>query len=992
MNHTSYSCEKLSFLKQNAFWTMFLAIVLFALPAIGFAEELKGSNGQNAWDLYVFGNGYVVAEVLKSVSLIITGSGIFTNIMLVLAGLGFLSLAIAAGFDPAKNLIRMFTYVVAVWFINYAATQLTVKVVVTDLVTGQSDTAESVFVVEDVPAIIGLPAALTSEVGYRITQVIETNFATVTKPEFVVSAGQFNLFATMAKETGEFQITDPELKKTLSAYVTNCVVPNIALGRFSGVVSGKDETNGERVYGARALVETTDMLGALSTAASAALLTPYYPPVGLYGVDDAAKDELTNRIKAVDGSYTSYTSIANASGTGILMSCANAYGQLATDMEKYAQNLLTASAEAWSKTGVMVPFESAFTAMLSSASAGKQVYVGGRSVWTSPSGYIMQTAFINSMSGAMRTAAAQTGNNELMQAAAISQAEQSQKSSWVAGFAIFNNLIGYVFTVLQAFIFAITPLIVMALIIPGIGKTIFVNYAQILVWLTLWTPLLAVLNFIITLFASESFAASLGYGPTMANKALVSERMNDLVIAAQFLGTMVPMLSWGIVKGAMAFTEFISAGIGSAFAQSAGASAATGNLSMNNLSMNNTGVDKFNTMMSSAVGYQSVQAGINSAAMLINQDTGGSIVTMNNKGVDVQRQYSNQLSKTVETARSVSEAISKMDTSTLTKQALEEMAAGKGANSAQQKAAQQILAVLDRASSASSANTGITNESTSSTSQRGTESSAVDYGGGFQGSLGINIKGSGFGGEVYRRGSNTTSFSADGSRGNTSSSTNGVSDSKTVGQEASNTANLTTGHTAGTSQERNHRVSEQTTISIQEAASLVKSYNDTIAEKASSTLSAVQSLSMSHSTSINELEALMRNYNEAISSIPNFATVQAALDSRATAVVADYGNTRSAATSGQEELQQKRQELANNVGGPASVTSTPAAQRAAHADTVIANTGQGVSEQIDVSVAIANNNNKGAATHIEKGRDAKVLAPNPTAMENIANFSNNPAP
>jgi hypothetical protein len=962
------------------------ALLMFLAPSIGLAEELTTEKGQNAWDLYVFGNGYVVSEVLRGVSLIVTGSGIFTNIMLVLAGLGFLSLAIAAGFDPARNLIRMFTYIVAVWFINYAATQLTVKVVVTDLVSGNSENAESVFVVDDVPAIIGLPAALTSEVGYRITQLIETNFSSVSGPEFTVSAGQFNLFATMAKETGEFQITDPELKKTLGAYVTNCVVPNIALGRFSGVVASSNENEGTRVYGARALIETTDMLGALGTAASAALLTPYYPPVGLYGSDANAKEELAKRISAVDPSYSDYNSVANASGTGILMSCQSAYGQFATDMEKYANGLLSAGAESWAKTGVMVPFENAFTAMLSTASAGKEVFMGGRSVWTQPSGYIMQTAFINSMSGAARTAAAQTGNNELMQAAAIAQAEQSQKSSWVAGFAIFNNLIGYVFTVLQAFIFAITPLIVMAVIIPGIGKTIFVNYAQILVWLTLWTPLLAVVNFIITLFASSSFAASIGYGPSMANKALVSERMNDLVIAAQFLGTMVPMLSWGIVKGAMAFTEFISAGIGSSFAQSAGASAATGNLSMNNLSMNNTGVDKFNTMMSSSVGFQSVQAGVNSAAMLVNQDTGGSSVTMNGKAADLQQQFSNSLAKTIEQARSVSDAISKMDTSTMTRQTLEDMAAGKSASRAEAMAAQQILAAMDRASRGKSNTEAETSSKNDSVNTTGSESdgvrSQVTVGGNV--SFGGTLLGTGFGfkGGADRTGSTNAEVSKEGAQGESAGKTKTGSEQVNSGSDYSDTANLARTSTGTNTRDTSYKVSEQSSISIQEAASQVKSYNDTIAEKASSTLNAVQSISLSHSTSINELEQHIRSYQEAIAGIPSYAQMSDSLNSSAASVMASTGDIQSRAQGGQQQMAQIRAGMASTVN--TDVSGTPAARRASRAPAEIRSVNMDVSTRNNQVTTEADNTRARATRQRESADNTKFLGPS-APRENPSN-------
>jgi len=253
----------------------------------------------------------------------------------------------------------------------------------------------------------------------------------------------------------------------------------------------------------------------------------------------------------------------------------------------------------------------------------------------------------------------QTGNNELMTAASIAQAEQSQRSSWVAGFHVFNNMMGYVFTVLQAFIFAITPMIVVALMVPGLGKSIFTNYAQILIWLTLWMPMLALINYIITLFGTTSIetAMSMSDGVSLSNKGEISVRTTNLVIAAQFLGTMTPLLTWGLVKGAMAFTEFISSGVGSAFASQAGASAATGNMSLNNMSMDNTSMNKFNTAMSSTVGTQATNAFTNAGALMTSHDLAGSGVSKSGGAVDYSRAASDSYSKSIQESKQISEAM-----------------------------------------------------------------------------------------------------------------------------------------------------------------------------------------------------------------------------------------------------------------------------------------------------------------------------------------------
>ncbi len=233
----------------------------------------------------------------------------------------------------------------------------------------------------------------------------------------------------------------------------------------------------------------------------------------------------------------------------------------------------------------------------------------------------------------------------------IAQAEQAQKTSWFTAARVFDNMMGYVYTTLQAFIFAIVPIVIIALMVPGLGRPIFTNYAQILVWMTLWQPMLTVVNYLITLFGQGQVGTTmaLGSGISMSNKYAFQTSTNDLMLAAQFLGTSVPLLAWGLVKGSMAFTEFISHGIGSSMAQQAGASASTGNLSMGNMSMDNTSMNKYNTAMSSAVGAQTTMGYTGSMQSAV--DDGGSS----------HAAYGQQQTRVVSTGLSVSQQTSLRD-------------------------------------------------------------------------------------------------------------------------------------------------------------------------------------------------------------------------------------------------------------------------------------------------------------------------------------------
>lgn len=612
-----------------------LVAIFLLFPASALAQAgVVNPLGSNAWDLYVYGNGSVVFATLNGIKMLMVpdvGTSGFNTLLLLLATVGFLVLAVGAGFDPSKNLMRMFTYILVVWGVSFASTQLTTNINVIDMV-GTEAGQQRVYTVSGVPAIVGLPAALVSEVGRYFTEVIEAYFNSPTEFKMTAgAAGQFNLFAKMLDDTMRFRIGDPNLRQSVSAYTADCVIPAMARGVF-GFCRDRSDTCARDsalwVAGREALTSAPSYLELLASARHNSIMTTYWPARARGETEGAWVSRIQSpslRASLTSGDDLSITA-ARARQMGVVLSCNEAFMLIAHDADAHAQDLYEGSSAAWARTGTQVPFEQTFQAMMSNVAAPGAPAAG----FSRPSGFILQQAMINSSAGTFRAAAAQTGNNEIMQAAALAQAEAQQRSTWVASFHMFNNMMGYVYSVLQAFIFAVTPIVVVALMVPGLGKSIFTNYAQILVWLTLWMPMLALINFMITMFALDSVQGITVFSDgaiTAGNSGQISERLNNLIIAAQFLGTMTPLITWGLVKGTLAFTEFISQGMGSAFASQAGAAAASGNMSLNNMSMDNTSTNKFNTQMSSAVGFQTISAPMNAGALAPTANLGGSEAT-----------------------------------------------------------------------------------------------------------------------------------------------------------------------------------------------------------------------------------------------------------------------------------------------------------------------------------------------------------------------------
>lgn len=628
-----------------------LRILFFLLamivPGIAMADVVIHAPNGNTWDLYVFGNARVIADTLESVKLLMSpdkGETGYATLMLFMATLGFLVLAVRAGFNPSQGFVPMFTYILIAWAVSWGTTTLKVNVHVLDTV----DATAPVYTVQKAPAIVALPAVLVSQVGHYFTETIEKYFTAV-QPQLKLTGDQvngFNIFNRMMQEANQFTLTDANLKQSLRAYMADCTVPAIAAGRFKGSTLDQSGTRVD-LYGINALLKSDNLLATLETANFKGVYTKYYPM-------DAASASAMISVAGATGDV----SPQQAMSSGVLVACDVAYGALHSDIENHAEALFNASSSAWSKTGTQVQLDQTFSAALAQVGS-----VGGASKFSafgSPQTFIAQQAVINSMSGSFRQAATQTGNNEFLTAANIAQAEQNQKSAWAAGFTVFNNMMGYVYSVLQAFIFAIMPVVVIALFVPGLGKGIFTNYGQILIWLSLWSPMLAIINYLVTIFGYEQIGSvyALNGGPNYQNTAVVSEKTNDLVLAAQFLGISTPLITWGLVKGALAFTEFIQSGIGSSFAQQAGASTASGNMSMGNISMNSTNMDKFNTAMSSTVGFQQTAAFSGTGAMQLQHQGGGNSAEANGGKYSSNSQMVAEASRQLQSAEKVAETFS----------------------------------------------------------------------------------------------------------------------------------------------------------------------------------------------------------------------------------------------------------------------------------------------------------------------------------------------
>jgi len=544
---------------------LLLLISLISVPV--FANVIK-PDGLDAWEVYVIGGASVFYDIFFSIILFVKDPS-FTTLALTVAFLGFFVFTIQSigGIDP-KKVVAYFIGVMAASYLTFSAT---VNINIIDALGATAN--DQTLTVSDVPASIGLPAAWISEIGESFTRKVSTNFSHADNALSYVNTRTINMEGQILRDTMSAHPFTAELTRSLSLFYQDCVFPLIVNGTVS----------------IDALMNGDDMLGAIAPHLSDAITTIDYTDGGtLIECKTVYDNSYSGQITTQLGNYLGLTYHGNehiSAADKATVSSAN-LGTLAT-------------------------------AILSS------VHDAGGTV-PNASSVVKNRAVSRAFDAGISTSGSKLGiSKEQLSGFLIEgQAMKQTTEGWRMAIETFNSMAGYIFTVLHAFILGIAPLIIIFTFIPGVAGKVVLSYVQVLFWLTLWQPMFSIVNYIVISFQNNAIASLVGkaadgtYG-NMASPgtwAPIHDAIDKYTLAAGFLGTMVPMLSWGLVKGAMNFSQFISAGVGSSAASGAAQGLATGTLSMDNSSFNNTSGNKFDTTASIKSGmgmstYSSIRGG-----------------------------------------------------------------------------------------------------------------------------------------------------------------------------------------------------------------------------------------------------------------------------------------------------------------------------------------------------------------------------------------------
>jgi conjugal transfer mating pair stabilization protein TraG len=259
------------------------------------------------------------------------------------------------------------------------------------------------------------------------------------------------------------------------------------------------------------------------------------------------------------------------------------------------------------------------------------------------------------------------------------QAVAQQNASWLNSGKVAEQALPVFRNVVEAVTYALFPLFVLLLLLTSGRETMmaFKGYAAILIWIQLWPPLYAILNYMASIYAAYDLAAAadLGTGTkalTLQTASTIYSRAISGEAVVGYLAISVPFIAWAALKGMQNMGTALAGGLSGLQGTLSGA---TGSAAAGNVSMGNVGMDQMqlapnrtssfmgsmqndltgNTLSSNAL------TGRTAASLLRNQGFASRVVSMR-----VSEQDVTEASRQAETARSEAVSAGQQRSATLT--------------------------------------------------------------------------------------------------------------------------------------------------------------------------------------------------------------------------------------------------------------------------------------------------------------------------------------
>lgn len=393
------------------------------------------------------------------------------------------------------------------------------------------------YVVANVPVGIASVISTTTKIGDFLTTAFETVFSLPNEVQFRKSGTLFG--ARVVRNLLMARSGSPVLSANMTDFIRECVYPELA----TGYIHSQD------------LVREQDLWNFLN------------------GRTNIAR-------------YVEIRQIP--SGTMMLpMTCPDAYTTLTTQINTVVNTAINDLSNVLNPT-VPVAMRQALTQNQIVTAAN--LYTG---ISSSAPEIMRQGIIMNQFLDAQYNIPAQVGNTaSAASSLAVVQSIRSTSESYRVMATAGQQVMPKVRNVIEMVLYALAPLTLFMIIIMGhFGFSALGMYIKCLLWIQLWPPLYAVLNFIMTMYSSKEALAVANGGMSMHTIGYLNNMMvSDQAIAGMIAVVGVPTISWmlvnGMALGASAFASAIGSPAGAEAARFA-AAASQGNINMGQAGIDN---------------------------------------------------------------------------------------------------------------------------------------------------------------------------------------------------------------------------------------------------------------------------------------------------------------------------------------------------------------------------------------------------------------------
>lgn len=510
------------------------------------------------FEVFTYGGGEFLRVTFNAVAAFLD-NGDYITALKAAATAGLIAVLVQAAFKgSAMNLQWLLGFILAF----YVAILPRSNVIITDRI----DPTQSA-VVSNVPLGLAATAGLSSLFGDWLTRGFELLFAL---PNEMGYSGNGLLFGSRLVEAStRFEITDVRTQENLAEFWQQCVFYDILLGRYTW-----EELYWHSGYDSMWLF--------VQDRTSTVRAFPYLP-------DGGTRTTLVCK-EAMDATT----------------------GPLALDVQ-------TAIGKAQKFYGPqLVRADTVDNAVIKFAASMPVSYQYLTGLSLSSEQIIRENALANSMKRGVSAWAAKVDAPAAAQDFALARAEAERRTAYSALGELAARMLPLIRNIMEAFIYAVFPIIGLLLMLP-VAHKVAASYLKMILWVQLWAPLYAVLHGAITVYSRWPAEASLHYvtptGTTetilsLANYTGLAQVMADHAILAGYLTLSIPMIAYLLVS----FSGSVAASIGGRILQSyegpvsQGASeASTGNLSLGNTSFGNAGWWAQNTAPRTVTGAVEMQ-------------------------------------------------------------------------------------------------------------------------------------------------------------------------------------------------------------------------------------------------------------------------------------------------------------------------------------------------------------------------------------------------